>query len=39
MVKYVTRIIDDDKHVMAMYDLHVGDDYKVMEVTYTRKKN
>lgn len=38
MVKYVTRIIDNDKHVFEMYDLHVGDDYKVMEITYTRKK-
>ncbi|MCB9849244.1 MAG: DUF1579 domain-containing protein [Phycisphaerales bacterium] len=38
LVKYVMRIVDNDKHVFAMYDLHVGDDYKVMEITYTRKK-
>ncbi len=36
-VKYVTRIISHDKHVFEMYDLHAGDDYKVMEITYTRK--
>jgi hypothetical protein len=38
MVKYVTRFIDKDKYVWEMYDLHVGPDYKVMEITYTRKK-
>jgi len=37
MLKMVTRIIDKDKHVMEMYDLHAGDNYKVMEITYTRK--
>lgn len=36
--KIVTRVIDRDAHVMEMYDLHVADDYKVMEVTYHRKK-
>lgn len=38
MIKYVTRIINDDKHVFEIYDLHAGSDYKVMEITYTRKK-
>ena len=38
MVKYVTRIISDDKHVFEIYDLHAGDDYKVVEVEYTRRK-
>lgn len=37
MIKSVTRIIDKDKHVMEMYDLYAGDNYKVMEITYTRK--
>ena len=38
MVKYVTRVIDADTHVFEIIDLHAGDDYKVVEVTYERKK-
>ncbi len=38
MVKYVTKIIDDDKHVFEIIDLHAGDNYKVIEVTYMRVK-
>ncbi len=38
MVKYVTRIIDDDTHVFEIFDLHAADDYKVIEITYERKK-
>ncbi len=38
LVKYVTRIIDDDTHVFEIFDLHADDDYKVIEVTYERKK-
>ena len=37
-VKYVLRIIDNDKHVFEIYDLHAGDNFKVIEVTYTRRK-
>ncbi len=37
-VKYVTRIIDNDKNVFEIIDLHAGDNYKVVEVTYTRVK-
>jgi hypothetical protein len=36
MVKYTTRIIDADTQVFEIYDLHAGDDYKVVEVTYKR---
>jgi len=36
-VKYVTRVISKDKHVFEIFDLHAGDDYKVIEITYTRK--
>lgn len=36
MVKYVTRIINENKYVFEIYDLHAGDDYKVVEVTYSR---
>ena len=38
MVKYVTRVVSKDKHVFEMYDLAAGDNYKVMEITYTRSK-
>jgi hypothetical protein len=40
MVKAVTRMIDEDTHVMEMHDLHIGESHtKVMELTYTRKKS
>lgn len=35
--KYVTRIINEHKHVFEIIDLHPGDDYKVMEVACTRE--
>lgn len=35
-VKYVTRIVDKDTHVFSIFDLHAGDNYKVMETTYSR---
>jgi len=38
-VKYVTRFIDKDTHVLDIIDLHAGDDYKVIEITYTRDKS
>ena len=38
LVKYQTRIIDSDTHVFSIYDLHAGDDYKVVEVTYNRRR-
>jgi len=38
MVKYVTEHRDDGSHVFTVYDLAAGDNYKVVEVTYTRKK-
>jgi hypothetical protein len=38
MVKYVTRFIDQDKHVFEMYDLLGGEERQMMEMTYTRKK-
>ena len=37
MVKYVTRIINENKHVFEIYDLHAGENYKALEVVYTRK--
>lgn len=37
-VKYVTRIINEDKHIFQIVDLHAGEDYKVIEIVYTRKR-
>jgi hypothetical protein len=37
-VKYVTQLIDDDTELFSVYDLHAGEDYKVVEITYKRKK-
>jgi hypothetical protein len=37
-VKYVTRIVDKDKHVFESYDVTTfGDKQPVMVITYTRK--
>lgn len=38
VVRYVTRVVGDDKHVFEMYDLHAGENYKVMEITYERSE-
>lgn len=37
-VKYIYRIADADHYTMELVDLHAGDDYKVVEVSFTRKK-
>ena len=37
MFKTVTRVVDKDNHVFEMYDLHVGENFKVMEIAYKRK--
>lgn len=37
-VKYVTRVVNEDKFVFEIYDLHAGDGYKAVDITYTRKK-
>jgi hypothetical protein len=38
-VKYVTRIIDEDKHVFEIHDTYIGEpNTLVLELTYTRKK-
>jgi hypothetical protein len=37
MVKYETMIVNKDKHVFTIYDLAVGPEYKVIEVTYERQ--
>jgi hypothetical protein len=39
-IRYVTRIIDRDKHVFEIYDL-VGtpNEFKALEIIYTRKKS
>ncbi|MGE0431473.1 MAG: DUF1579 domain-containing protein [Planctomycetota bacterium] len=38
MVKETIRIVDKDTHVMEMFDLAAGDNYKVMQITYKRAK-
>jgi hypothetical protein len=38
MVKYAFRVLDEDRYVFEVYDLHAGPEYKVSEITYTRKK-
>lgn len=37
-VKYVHRMVDKNTHVFEIYDLHAGEDYKMLEVTYERAK-
>ncbi len=37
-VKYVTTVAGDDKHTLSIYDLHAGENYKVLEFEYTRSK-
>ncbi|MCC6284108.1 MAG: DUF1579 domain-containing protein [Phycisphaerales bacterium] len=37
-VKYVTRQIDDDHAVLEAYEILYGDEFKVMEITYARRK-
>ena len=37
-VKYRNRILGKSKHVFESFDLYVGEDYKVMEITYTREE-
>ncbi len=37
-VKYVTRIIDKDHYVFDIVDLHAGDDYMVLQISYGRVK-
>ena len=37
MVKYVCRTVDKDTYRVEIHNLHVGDDYKVVEITYNRK--
>ncbi len=36
MVRYQTHFIDHDTFRFEMYDLHAGEDFKVMEITYRR---
>ena len=37
-VKYVITTTDDDHFTFSIIDLHAGDDYKVIELSYTRRK-
>lgn len=37
MIKLVTRIVSKDKLVTEIYDLHAGEDSKLVEITYERQ--
>jgi Protein of unknown function (DUF1579) len=37
-MREVVKIVDNDKHVLEMYESHEGKEAKMMELTYTRKK-
>ncbi len=37
-VKYVVKPADDDHFTFEIIDLHAGDDYKVIEIHYSRRK-
>ncbi len=37
-VKYVIKQTDDDHFTFEIIDLHASDDYKVIEISYTRRK-
>lgn len=37
-IKGVSRVLDDDRFTFEIIDLHAGDNYKVLEMTYARKK-
>ena len=37
-IKYVIKQTDDDHFTFEIIDLHASDDYKVIEITYTRVK-
>ena len=37
-VKYVTEPTDDDRFTFEIIDLHASDEYKVIEMNYTRRK-
>lgn len=38
LIKCVTEYVNDDTQLFSVYDLHAGDDYKVFEIEYKRKK-
>ena len=38
MTRFVTTIVSDDEFVVTAYDLVLGDNAKVMEITYQRVK-
>jgi hypothetical protein len=38
-VKYVTTVVDNNKHVFEVYDLTLNKEKPIMQITYTRKKS
>ena len=37
LVRFTTTIVDEDNHTVSVYDLHAGEDYKVLEFVYRRR--
>lgn len=37
-IRNEVRVLDENTHVVGVYDLHAGPDYKVVEIEYKRKK-
>ncbi len=37
MVRFETKIEDEDHHVVTVYDLHAGEDYVALQFAYARK--
>ena len=37
LVRFATTITDENHHTTAVYDLHAGEDYKVLEFAYERR--
>lgn len=37
LVRFTTTIVDEDNHTVSVYDLHAGEDYKVLEFAYRRR--
>ncbi len=37
LVRFTTTIVDENNHTLSVYDLHAGEDYKVLEFAYRRR--
>ena len=37
LVRFTTTIVDENNHTLSVFDLHAGEDYKVLEFAYRRR--